>query len=198
MRVPFPPQRIATTGSTAADYPDVSGAVRILLEGRPGVGKTTVGARLIDLLREADVPLAGFLTQEIRERGSRVGFSLETLAGEGATLAHVNLSGPPRVGRYGVDLTAFEELAIPSLERADRGAVAIIDELGKMELASERFRVAVLELLERPVAVVATVLAGRHPFTDELKRRRDTEVVRVTAGNRDELPRELTERLRVG
>jgi nucleoside-triphosphatase len=195
MRVPFPPQRIATTGSTAADYPYVSGAARILLEGRPGIGKTTVAAALIDLLRDLGVPLTGFLTREIREGGGRVGFSLETLTGERATLAHVNLPGPPRVGKYGVDLPAFEELAIPTLERADRGAVAILDELGKMELASERFRVAVLELLERPGALVATVLAGRHPFTDELKRRRQMEMVRVTARNRDELPQELAARL---
>jgi nucleoside-triphosphatase len=198
MRVPFPPQRIATTGSTAADYPYVSGSARILLEGRPGIGKTTVAAGLTDLLREAGVPLTGFLTREIRERGSRVGFSLETLAGERATLAHVNLPGPPRVGKYGVDLPAFEELAIPTLERAGRGAMAIIDELGKMELASEPFRVAALELLERPGALVATVLAGRHPFTDQLKRRHDTEMVRVTVRNRDELPQELATRLKTG
>jgi nucleoside-triphosphatase len=54
-----------------------------------------------------------------------------------------------------------------------------------MELASKRFRDAVAALFEQDAPVVATVHAHRHPFTDELKRRADVEVVRVTHGNRD-------------
>jgi Mg-chelatase subunit ChlI len=34
--------------------------LRLLLEGRPGVGKTTVARRLLKLLREAGVPVGGF------------------------------------------------------------------------------------------------------------------------------------------
>jgi nucleoside-triphosphatase THEP1 len=41
------------------------------------------------------------------------------------------------------------------MEAAAEGEVAIIDELGKMELASRRLREAVSALLERPVPVVA-------------------------------------------
>src|ERR671925_24846 len=85
-------------------------------------------------------PLKKIVTEEIRERGRRVGFSIERFGGERGVLAHVDLPGPPRVGRYGVDLVAFERLAIPALEQA--GEVAIVDELGKMELASDAFREA--------------------------------------------------------
>jgi nucleoside-triphosphatase THEP1 len=45
---------------------------------------------------------------------------------------------------------------------------------------------------------VATVHTARHPFTDELKRRPDVSVLRLTAANRDSLPREMMERLRPG
>jgi nucleoside-triphosphatase len=147
--------------------------------------------RLADLLREAGVPLSGFLTRELRERGRRVGFEIETFGGERGLLAHVDLKGPPRVSRYGVDLGAFERLALPTLE-AEAGVV-LIDELGKMELASERFREAALALWEGPASIVATVMAGRHPFTDALKRR--AEVVKLTAASRDRLPAELANRL---
>ena len=140
------------------------------------------------------MPLGGFFTEEIRERRARVGFQIETFVGERGVLAHVDLPGPPRVGKYGVDLEAFERLALPALEPPATGAT-VIDELGKMELASARFRDAVSALLDAEVPLVATVHAFRHPFTDELKRRPGVELVRLTRANRDELPDALAARL---
>jgi nucleoside-triphosphatase len=123
-----------------------------------------------------------------------VGFRIETIEGERGTLAHVEFSGPPRVGRYGVDLEEFERIALPALAEAPRSGVTVIDELGKMELASERFRDAVSRLLEQAVPLVATVHAYRHPFTDALKRREDVELERITRQNRDRLPERLSAR----
>ncbi len=71
----------------------------------------------------------------------------------------------------------------------------MIDELGKMELASARFREAVERLLETPVPLAATVHVARHPFTEGLKRRPDVDLIRLSATNRDALPRELASRL---
>jgi nucleoside-triphosphatase len=105
------------------------------------------------------------------QRGRRRGFSLEPLGGERGVLAHIELPGTPRVGRYGVDL-------------------------GKMELASRRFREAVSALLERPVPVVATMQSPSHPFTDTLKRRSGIETLRLTRANRDDLPKAVADRLR--
>jgi nucleoside-triphosphatase len=163
-----------------------------LIEARPGAGKTTALRRLAELLRRRGATLAGFLTDEIREEGSRVGFSIETFGGERGFLAHVECSGPPRVGKYGVALAEFERLALPAL-RVPAQAI-LIDELGKMELASDAFRDAVASLLDGPTPVVATVHAFRHPFTDRLKSRPDAEVIRLTRANRDKLPRLLAER----
>jgi nucleoside-triphosphatase len=165
----------------------------ILIEGRPGAGKTTVVRRLVDALRSEGVPVTGFVTDEIRERGRRVGFVVEALGGERRTLAHVGLPGPPKVGRYGVDVPAFEEVALPALRPPGKGGVAVVDELGKMELASEAFRDAFAELAGADVPLVATVQLARHPFTDALRRR--AEVIRVTASNRDQLPGEIAQRL---
>ena len=129
--------------------------------------------------------MSGFVTREIRQGRQRSGFRIETAAGEEGTLAHVGYRGPPRVGKYGVNLEEFERVALPSIEDIPEGGVVVIDELGKMELASKRFRDAVGALFERDTPVVATVHAHRHPFTDALKRRGDVRVERVTRGNRD-------------
>jgi nucleoside-triphosphatase len=169
----------------------------VLIEGRPAIGKTTVARRLGALLREVGVPLAGFVTEELREGGRRVGFAIETFDGRHGVLAHVGLPGPPRVGKYGVDLAGFERLVLPALASPPQGGVVLIDELGKMELASKAFRAAVSGLLEQPVMLVATVHVARHPFTDALKRRPAVEIVRVTLRNRDDLPERLAARLGV-
>jgi nucleoside-triphosphatase len=173
------------------------GTPRLLLEGRPGIGKTTVARRLLPLLQEAGVPVAGFTTGELRTGGRREGFVVEAVSGAREILAHIGLPGPPRVGRYGVDLAALERVALPALGDAGPGGVVVVvvDELGRMELASTAFRAAVLELLGRDVAVVATVQGARHRFTDALKRRPDIRVIRVTEATRDALPERLMERL---
>ncbi|WP_431040876.1 nucleoside-triphosphatase [Streptomyces sp. P1-3] len=170
---------------------------RILLEGRPGIGKTTAVRRLASLLHTR-TPV-GFTTEEIRKGTARVGFALETLDGRRAVLAHAAFPGPPRVGRYGVDLRVMEELALSAIAPLSRnpvpGDLALIDELGRMELSSSAFREAVEELLAAGIDLVATVHAHHDPFTDALKRRAGIELVQVTAQNRDALPGKLAARL---
>jgi nucleoside-triphosphatase len=169
---------------------------KLLLEGRPAAGKTTVAQRVAELLRAAGRPVSGFVTTEIRSDGRRSGFAVETLEGKRAVLAHVDFPGPPRVGKYGVELEVIDTLAISSLEQPQEDGVVIIDELGKMELASEAFQDAVRALFDTSVSIVATVQAGGHPFTDALKRRPDIQVLQVTRKNRDQLPDELAGKLR--
>jgi len=169
-------------------------STRILLEGRPGSGKTTLARRIVAGLRKGDIPVTGFTTEEIREARTRVGFAIETVDGERGTLAHVDFAGPPRVGKYGVDLDALERLAVPVLRDA-RGALVVIDELGKMELASRPFCDAVEQLFASDADVVATVHVFRHKFTDALKSRPDVERLQVTAANRDDLARVLVRKL---
>ena len=167
---------------------------RVLIEARPGAGKTTALRRAAELLRAHEVRIAGFLTEELRAGRRRVGFSVAALAtGERGTLAHVGISSSTRVGRYGVDLQEFVRIALPELEmEAD---VMLLDELGKMELASSAFRAAVQVLFDGQTPVVATVHTFRNPFTDRLKSRRDVELVRLTHENRDRLPERIVERL---
>jgi nucleoside-triphosphatase len=98
------------------------------------------------------------------------------------------------VSKYGVDLAAFERLALPAITDAATEEVVLIDELGKMELASEAFCSAVVDLFEGSATIIATVQIARHPFTDVLKKRSDVETIRLTSANRVALPEQLASR----
>lgn len=168
--------------------------LRFLIKGPPKIGKTVAVQRLVALLAEQGVAVSGFLTHEVRERGRRVGFVVRDLAGPEAMLAHQDFQTEVQVGRFGVDVLAFERVALPALRRVqDSSAVVVIDELGRMELASEAFIDAVDNVLTTSVPVVATVHVHAHPVTDALQQRADVQRIIVTEGNRDELPQRLFE-----
>lgn len=164
-----------------------------LLTGRPGVGKTTCLRRALERLGR---PAGGFFTEELRARGGRVGFALVTLDGRRAIFAHVHHRGGPRVGKYGVDLDALDRVGVPAVRAAiEAGRLVVIDEIGKMELASAAFREVVEAALGSSVPVLGTILAAPHPWADRIKASPGATLVEVTRENRDALPAELAGRL---
>lgn len=169
---------------------------RVLLTGRPGVGKTTVVRRVAERVERRAV---GFVTEEVREAGGkrRAGFDVVTLERRRSPLARRGAPGP-RVGAYGVDVKSFEGVALPALEAAleDPLALVVVDEIGKMEFASRRFVELLEGVLERPNPLLGTILQARHPVADRIRAREDIVVREVTPENRDRLPGELTERFR--
>ncbi len=172
--------------------------LNLLITGRPGVGKTTLVMNLVERLY-GSLRLAGFTTAEVRSpSGARTGFQILTIQGNQAELARLGFRSSVHVGRYGVNLEAFERLALPELERRDADLI-VIDEIGKMECASDGFCRAMKGLLDSPVSVLATLGIARHPFLQAVRKRLDVELVTLTERNRNTLVPELCSRLqRVG
>ncbi|MDX1632451.1 MAG: nucleoside-triphosphatase [Thermoanaerobaculia bacterium] len=160
----------------------------LLLTGRPGVGKTTVLRRVAESL--GDRRLAGFYTEEIRdERGHRRGFrGIPFAGGEERTIASTEISGGPRVSKYGVDVEAVDRLVEETLIDVDDAHLVLLDEIGKMECHSEEFVEAVKVLLEGDLPLVATVAGRGGGFMARVREHSDAELVEVTKENRDELP----------
>lgn len=166
----------------------------LLITGRPGSGKTT----LIRILAErfADCSPVGFYTLEVREGGARVGFDLVNLTGKRRPFARTGFSGPCRVGRYGVDITGFEEFHSSVPFFAPEAHLVIIDEIGKMECYSEVFRRVVREVFDAATPCVATIAERGVPGLDRIRARADTRIVEVTRANRDHLLSELEAEVR--
>lgn len=106
----------------------------------------------------------------------------------------MGLASRVRVGRYGVNLEAFERLALPELARRHVDLL-VVDEIGKMECASGRFRRAVEDALDAPINVLATIGTAGGPFLQALRERPDVELITVTERNREALVEELCARL---
>jgi nucleoside-triphosphatase len=150
------------------------------------VGKTSLVIRALDGLPPETA--CGFVTRELRRDGQRVGFAVETLAGESAVLAHVDVRSPHRVGRYRVDLAAFESVALPAIDPTRvTASLIVIDEIGKMECFSDRFRDLVVAALGSDRAVLATIALRGNRFIEGLKARPETTLLRVNQQNRDQL-----------
>jgi nucleoside-triphosphatase len=95
-----------------------------------------------------------------------------------------------------VDVDLFEKIAASSVEHAlEKDAVIIIDEIGKMELFSKRFRCLVERVLESNKTVLAVVHQGRDPFTQKIRSWPHVHEWAVTEKNRDALPDLLLKKL---
>jgi nucleoside-triphosphatase len=164
----------------------------ILLTGVPGVGKTTVVRKVIDGMDEWR--LAGFFTEEVRDPGGRRrGFRAVGLSGRRLMIASADRQGSPRVGRYGVDVGAVDELVRSELEAAASDAdLYVIDEVGKMECLSRRFVAATRRLLAGTSPLLVSVAQRGGGFLAEVRDYPGALLLEVTRRNRDDLPRRVS------
>jgi nucleoside-triphosphatase len=157
----------------------------ILITGLPGVGKTTLVKKFVEELKQFHP--VGFYTEEIREKGTRKGFDLISLDGRRGLLSHIDIQSPHRVGKYKVDVKGFGAFlgSIPLLNLSTR--LVIIDEIGKMECFSERFKECLTACLNSEKWVLATIALKGGGFIEEVKRRHDIKLFEITQRNRDSL-----------
>jgi nucleoside-triphosphatase len=166
----------------------------VLLVGRPGVGKTTLVKQLVRSLRNC--PIDGFVTEELREKDERLGFWLSPLDGRQVLLAHKTMAGGVRVGPYRVNPTVLESVGVPVIRRAiEHAFILFLDELGRMELCSPAFEAAVRQAFDHGPSIVATASVAPLPFLNALKKRRDVELIPLSASNRQLVQEELIARL---
>lgn len=169
----------------------------LLLTGSPGVGKTTVLLTVVEALKAKGYSVGGMLSREIRSCGARVGFEiLDLSSGRHGWLAHVDQKSGPQVGKYRVNLEDLNSIGAEAIVRAvENFDVVAIDEIGPMELFSEKFKEAVKRAVKSGKPVVGVVhWKAQDKLIDEVKARDDTEVIVVSVENRAKLHKIVLEK----
>jgi len=135
------------------------GKMRAFISGPPGSGKSTLVREIIELLRKKGLKVGGISTPEIKENGRRVGFEVVDLSsGKRKVFAHVEGKGEARFGKYNLFIKDFEEIAIPALRFAlEECDVVVIDEIGKMEFFSNKFKEVLEEVLNSDKILLAVL-----------------------------------------
>jgi len=163
----------------------------IFLTGPPRTGKTTVLLKAAEKLRAKGYKLGGMTSQEIREKGVRMGFEIRDYAsGRSGWLAHVRQPAGPRIGKYRVNLNDLNLIGATAILNALKDAdVVLIDEIGPMELFSESLKDAIRKAVNGSKPVLGTIhYRVQHPLVKQIKSRKDVDIVEVSLGSRARLP----------
>ncbi|MFA6095558.1 MAG: nucleoside-triphosphatase [Candidatus Paceibacterota bacterium] len=154
----------------------------ILITGQPKAGKSFLLKKLV-----AGVPdKVGFVTNEVLRDGRRAGFEVESHTGQKAMLSHVDFKTERKVSKYFVDIEDFESL-LSRTGSFGRDDLLYIDEIGEMQLFSEKFRGQVSEFLDSENICLATLSSVyEDDFIRDIKKRQDIVLVEISPENRDE------------
>ena len=157
-------------------------AMNILVTGPPRSGKSTLIEKVI---KKIERPATGFFTRELREKGKRVGFLIETLDGKTGLLAHQNIKSRYRVGKYGVNQKDLDHIAVPSMLPSTVDQLIVVDEIGKMECFSHLFKETLLRVLSEENQVIASIAIKGDRFIQNIKNRDDVILVSISENTRD-------------
>jgi len=161
----------------------------ILISGLPGIGKTTLIKKICQELKDSR-PI-GFYTEEIRNEGQRKGFQLIGLNGHRIIFAHVLIESSYHVGKYRVDIDAFDEFLDTIDFKHNNNNPIIIDEIGKMECLSSKFVKMIWDIMDSDNITIATISHTDGGIKGRIKQREDVELFKMNLENRESLFTEI-------
>ena len=90
-------------------------APKIAITGPPGVGKSTVVHKVIEMCK-SHITVGGILIRDRKMKGKRFGFEIMIASGTQGQLADLWGKGP-RVGHYHVNLEDLDNIGVHALEK---------------------------------------------------------------------------------
>lgn len=165
--------------------------IKVLLIGKPGIGKSTVMKKFHSLY---DGAMVGIVSREITDtNGQRVGFEAVNLAGEAHVFAHKHVfqgASYVLVGKTLTDVRVIDSFVVPEIARGleQQGALILIDEIGKMQMLSKYFQSTMENVFFSDANVLATLFYATEDWTLPYRENAQTVLVEVTVANRDLLP----------
>ena len=162
-------------------------ALRIAVTGSPGVGKSTLVAKVAEA---SGLKVGGVLARERRYKDRRIGFELLDLSSGAIGILADETGSGPQLGKYRVHPEDLEGVGARAIEAALKCDLIVVDEMGPMELTSHRFVSAV----EMAIASSKPMLVVLHEWSNHrlAKKIRSTfRVITVTRENREIVAQEI-------
>ncbi|MGM0405417.1 MAG: nucleoside-triphosphatase [Thermoplasmatota archaeon] len=159
----------------------------IFVTGASRSGKSTLVQQITE---EMDLKIEGIRTPELRRNKRRVGFKLVNVAtGEKGILAHIEQDEGPRLSKYRVNMDDLEKFTEKCLKNiSSETDLVVIDEIGTMELFSDNFTDAVIDILESNLPVLAVLhrnyVSNFNKYGTVYQLDNDSEKVKIDIENR--------------
>jgi len=166
----------------------------IFLTGKPRCGKSFIVNEIVQTLQKKDMKVGGILTPDIREDHERTGFHIIDIASSTKEiLASKHLKEGPRIGPYRINVEGIDLITEKFLESLESFDIIIIDELGVMELKSEKFKKMLDQVLKssQPKLIILNrhlvkhyekhgeVIEMKREIADEVKKKILKEIVNL-------------------
>lgn len=165
--------------------------IHCLIVASPGVGKSTLIARVLETL---NCPVFGFLTRkEQDEWDEALGHPIYIYpADRSPERSRENLVGYCKDRRPTVFPEVFDRFAPRLQQPIPKGAVILMDEIGFMEASSEAFCHRIFDLLNGNTPVIAAVKDKDTPFLKKIRSHPKARCFYLTPENRDSLVAQVT------
>jgi nucleoside-triphosphatase len=141
--------------------------IHTFLTGDKQVGKSTI---IQNFITRPGYEADGFLTY------------WETKAG----VRQLFLSSLDKQEKYLLDdKEVFNTAGVRILEKAGRGNIIVMDELGFLETEALAFQASVLKHLNNPIPILGVIKPARTTFLDAVRAHPNVKIIEVTNENRD-------------
>ena len=190
---------------------------KILLTGQPKSGKSYLLKKLINELQKNKKNIInGIITNELQFMDNRIGIQVKDINNDSDEVyllavkkfynKKYNNKSAKILSSYLVDPKIFEKIAIPIINNSIKLSLKkipnllIIDEIGKMELFSSKFKKKIKELFEEQknplvseyLQILATVpISEDVPFVEKLKLQNDVDLITIDIKNRNKQYKKL-------
>jgi nucleoside-triphosphatase THEP1 len=173
--------------------------MKIYISGCAKSGKTTLVQNILPHLGEK---VCGFYTKEVLENGRRKGFAVITSEGKEKMFASKEIQDVnepmikppvPRVGKYYVNIDILDDMLKDTFAKRHKECVYLIDEIGKMELLSDRFRRIIDGLISKNVNLIATIGKIDKKLKRKISAGEDKKTFHLNPANREDIKKKIEE-----